>query len=203
MRSYEVKQCFENCRVPPFFPLNFRVHHVFPWAMLFALVAVQPCLKASVHFLELLLQGPYFGEGNWKPFCRTYPFRALLQSPWFQICKPFCKAFFQSSDALGSPSSCPCAFSCVQCATQHHLHQSWWLLPNFWEAVPWTLPSGSCPPQHCHPWSFFWDFLLTGRANAKVTADQVPRNVWFGKNEVAPHQGPYNSLFLFLKHSPS
>ena len=110
MRSYEVKQCFENCRVPPFFPLNFRVHHVFPWAMLFALVAVQPCLKASVHFLELLLQGPYFGEGNWKPFCRTYPFRALLQSPWFQICKPFCKAFFPSSDALGSLLLAPALF---------------------------------------------------------------------------------------------
>ena len=71
------------------FPLSFRVHHVFPWAMLFALVAVQPCLKASVHFLELLLQGPYFGEGNWKPFC---------------------KAFFPSSDALGSLLLAPALF---------------------------------------------------------------------------------------------
>lgn len=88
------------------FSLEFQGASCFPWAMLFALVAVQPCLKASVHFLELLLQGPYFGEGNWKPFCRTYPFRALL----FQICKPFCKAFFPSSDALGSLLLAPALF---------------------------------------------------------------------------------------------
>ena len=73
----------------------------------------------------------------WNPFCRAHILEKEIWSPFAGpiLWELFCRTLFSDLEALlqgllsilrclGLIFSCPCAFSCGQCAIQHHLHQA-------------------------------------------------------------------------------
>jgi|OrbCmetagenome_4_1107370.scaffolds.fasta_scaffold29072_1 hypothetical protein len=84
MVSYEVKKCFGNFRVPPFFPLSFRVYHFFLglcclplWqsSLVSRLLYIFCSSFCRAHILEKEIGSPFAGPILSELFCKALDFR--------------------------------------------------------------------------------------------------------------------------------